>query len=88
MINVPNFDAMPPTELMNFWFDHQRGRNSKDIFPDGGKGSRTITARLAGYASNKATAMRCRENGQIVAALVYERICDDIYNRLPKEVKW
>lgn len=47
------------------------------------------TAReIAAYADNKAVAMECRLRGDIPAALVYEKICDDIYARLPEFARW
>jgi hypothetical protein len=75
-------------ELMSFWFRHQGVRRYRDLFPQGGKGTKRATADLANYASNKATAMLCRMRCDTTAALVYERICDDIYDRLPPFAKW
>jgi hypothetical protein len=86
--NVPNFDAMEPDALMTFWRDHQAGRGRKVLFPDGGVGTFKATASLANYASNKATAIRCRLNGDIETALMYEGICDRIYSALPDFARW
>lgn len=86
--NVPNLDAMPKGELMDFWQRHQRGRQTKALFPAGGTGTRTATGSLANYAANKATAMTCRLRGDIAAALVYERIADGIYQSLPDWARW
>lgn len=81
--NVPNLDAMARDDLMAFWTKHQRGWNAKALFPDGGKGTRKATRKLAAYASNKAAAMLCREMGNVSYALDYERICDRLYEELP-----
>jgi hypothetical protein len=88
MTMIPNLDAMSIEELMAFWFEHQHGRNSKELFPDGGKGTRTATNDLSCYASNIATAKRCRLNGDIPTALMYEGICERIYSRLPEDARW
>ena len=85
---VPNLDAMTHDQLMAFWFKHQSGRNARDLFPEGGKGTRTATGDLACYASNKATAMVCRERGSISVALQYEQIADRIYRELPAAARW
>ena len=81
--NCPNLDCETAEDLMTFWSRHQRGRKAKDLFPDGGKGTRKATGDLAAYAANKATAMSCRKRGDIQAAVIYEGICDTIYNDLP-----
>ena len=86
--NVPNLDAMEDAALMTFWFEHQRGRGAKALFPAGGKGTRIATGDLACYASNKATAMSCRLRGDIQAALMYEGIADRIYTDLPEFARW
>lgn len=80
---VPNLDSMQSDELMEFWMRHQRGRGYKLLFPTGGKGTRIATGDLAAYAANAATARSCRLRGDIRAALIYERICDNIYSDLP-----
>ena len=89
------FDIFPASELnldchsqgddylMSFWAHYQRGRNHKELFPQGGKGTSRATADLACYASNAATARTCRLRGDIETALMYERIADGIYTRLP-----
>lgn len=86
--NTPNLDAESIDDLMTFWNKHQSGRASRELFPDGGRGSKTATADLANYASNKATAMRCRLAGNITGALQYEGICDRIFDRLPQIARW
>jgi len=85
-----NLDDMPggADALMSFWGRHQGGRASRELFPDGGAGTRRATAELANYASNKATAMRCRLAGDIGAALTYEGICERIYAALPAFARW
>jgi len=83
-----NLDCMEPDELMAFWSRHQRGRQYRELFPDGGKGTRRATADLANYASNIATAKRCRLRGDIETALMYEKIADRIYESLPSFAQW
>lgn len=85
---LPNLDCETPDFLMDFWSKHQGGRGARILFPGGGKGTRRATADLANYAANKATAMRCRAQGEIEVALSYERICDNIYSGLPEAARW
>lgn len=86
--NVPNLDAMSADDLMKFWFKHQRGWKRTELFPAGGKGTQHATALLSAYASNKATAITCRERGDIEAAMIYEGIADRIYGELPDFARW
>lgn len=88
MPEIPNLDAMSVEDLWAFWSKHQRGRAYLALFPEGGKGTRKATGLLAAYACNKAVAMKCRLDGAIDRALVYEKICEDIYDRLGKEAQW
>lgn len=86
--NVPNLDCVPRSELMEFWSIHQQGRKYRLVFPDGGRGTMRAVADLANYAANKATAISCRERGDIQTAQYYEAVCELIYSRLPSNVKW
>lgn len=86
--NVPNLDAMWPDTLMAFWFRHSRGRKARELFPEGGEGTRKAAKDLANYASNKAAAMGCRSRGDIPTAIQYENIADRIYNGLPAFARW
>jgi len=79
---------MPDGELMPFWAKHQSGRARLDLFPQGGKGTKRATADLANYASNLHTARECRRRGDIVAAQMYEGVCERIYSRLPDFARW
>lgn len=88
--NVPNFDAMTETELMAFWKRYHRAtrKDAEQLVGDRRKGFTVIAAMLANYACNKSVAMKCRLDGRITAALVYEDICEKIYERLPDDLKW
>lgn len=86
---APNLDGMSASDLMQFWHRFNRpSRKDAERLVGRRKGFTTLCGSLAAYASNKATAMRCRENGNIDAALSYERIADGIYDRLPADLKW
>ncbi len=87
---VPNLDAMTADDLMAFWKRYARPsrKDAEALIGDRRKGFTTISGKLAGYASNKATAMTCRLRGDINAALVYEGICETIYEGLPEDVRW
>lgn len=90
-MSVPNLDALSHNELTAFWVRHQGGRSRKEaefLVGDRRKGYTIIAAQLANYAINKATAIDCRLRGDTQAALVYEQICDLIYERLPRDVRW
>ncbi len=88
-MNVPNLDAMTEAELWDFWKRYARPKR-KDALELVGprKGYTTVSGSLAGYASNKATAMSCRARGDIQAALIYEQIADSIYEKLPEDCRW
>lgn len=43
---------------------------------------------IKNYAINKFVAMKLREEGNISTSLVYEDICEKIYNRLSKSARW
>lgn len=86
---VPNFDAMGSTELWAFWQRyHKASRKDASALVGRQKGYTGLARDLANYACNKSVAMQCRARGDIVAAQGYEAICDSIYNRLPKSLKW
>lgn len=89
MPNVPNLDAMPQTELMGFWAKYHRPKRADAADLVGRrKGYIGLAQDLANYACSKAVAMRCRLEGKIGTALMYEGICDRIYDRLPTDLRW
>lgn len=90
MNTIPNFDAMPETELWAFWQRYNRAsrKDAQALIGDRRKGFTTLAATLANYACNKAVAMKCRRDGDITAALLYETACDLAYNRLPEDLRW
>jgi len=86
---VPNLDGYPQDNLMSFWNVTRHGWDlARFLFPSRPERYVTATYDLGHYAANKATAMSCREKGDIPAALVYESICQTIYNRLPGYARW
>ncbi len=85
MLNLDNDTSI---DLMAFWQKHQNGRRYRELFPDGGRGTKRAAADLANYASNLHTAQSCRLRGDVTAALMYERICERIYAKLPAQAKW
>ena len=88
MTRVPNLDNDPSIDLMDFWMRHQRGRQSRELFPAGGPGTKTATDLLAAYAANLFAAQSCRRRGDINAARAYDSICDRLYERLPDWARW
>lgn len=86
---APNLDGEDSETLMDFWNVARHSvKLARQLFPGRTKGHVEATGKLAGYASNKATAMTCRARGDIQAALCYERICETIYNDLPEWARW
>ena len=55
----------------------------RELFPEGGKGTRAATADLANYAANRATLLACLRNGS-AAAHTYETICTHILRAHPR----
>ncbi len=86
--NVPNLDAEDTETLWAFQQHHQDGRHYREIFPAGGKGTKSAAGDLSCYAANKATAMVERLAGRTVSATIYEDICDRIYDGLPQWARW
>jgi hypothetical protein len=90
IIDTLNLDAMHADELMTFWSKYSRATkaNRVELFGRTGEGTVTAARALANYASNKATAMQCRARGDLHAALLYEGICDNIFESLPDYARW
>jgi hypothetical protein len=61
---------------------------ARAAFPDRPRGWIEATKDIANYCWNKLTAMRCRKEGHINRAMMYEEICDKIYKELPEYAKW
>ena len=84
-----NLDGWLPDDLMAFW---NFARYSKSLaaymFPEQHKGRIIAVKLLANYASNRATSINCRMSGKVHTALMYDHICQTIYNRLPDWAKW
>lgn len=86
-----NLDSMAINELWSFWKRTNSVRPiafARQLFPNAPKGFVRTTKDLGNYASNKATAMRCRLNGEINTAMSYEIICDRIFDGLPEYARW
>ena len=80
-----NLDSLSQEELLKlsfeFWY-HPR-INAKKF------GLKVSDMKLLShYASNKAAAISCQFSGNIERALMYERICENLYNRLSDNAKW
>ena len=82
---------MEPGDLLGFWVKYQRNGKRADCaellggrFP----GYTVVAGDLGAYAANKATAIRCRLEGHVDRAMVYEDICDRIYQGLPDRARW
>ena len=89
-MSVPNLDCMEKTELWEFWkITHfSPHKTARELFPDRPKFYVIATKDLGHYAANKSIAMDRRARGDITRALVYEKIADNVYSKLPEFAKW
>ena len=89
-MSVPNLDSLDSEDLMKLWVEWQQGHRNQAEEVFGGKfpGYTRALKSLANYALNKATAIKCRIEGDIERALIYEEICDKIYDALPDHIQW
>jgi hypothetical protein len=95
MTNVPNLDCMDVDELMQFLRDYfyPNRSNTKSLLgiPESDnlpRGSKRVVKDLSNYAANKVAAMDCRRRGDVNTAIMYEDICDRIYQKLPEQHRW
>jgi hypothetical protein len=85
-----NPDGMQVDDLMTF---HAKSgnhpvRKARELFPDRPAGYVAATRKIRQYAAMKASAMDCRQRGEIDAARVYEAKCDSIHDSLPEFARW
>lgn len=88
--DMQNLDVMSADDLLAFWnrYQHASKASRLTLFGRTGKGTVSACRAVANYASNKATAMQCRERGHIETARQCEGIADRIYNTLPDYARW
>ena len=88
-VNVDGF-SVDPQEIWDLAVCLSRYATAagRTMFPERPTGYRAATISLGHYAFNKATAMRCRASGDMTGAAMYERICHQIYGRLPAFARW
>lgn len=86
-VTPENLDAMTPDALWAWSALVGNGVRpvaaARDLFPNRPAGYVGAARDLKNYAINKAVAMKERAEGRITTALVYEAICDRIYEGLP-----
>jgi len=87
-----NLDSMTHDELVQFaseFIGHgvRPISAARELFPDRTRGIVRATIDLRNYAWNKATAIQCRLDGKVGAALMHEGICDRIYSHMPEWAK-
>jgi hypothetical protein len=85
-----NLDCCDAEHLMVFWaiFHRPTRSDAEMLVGDRRPGFTNIAATLAAYACDKATAIGCRERGDIRAAEIYERHCELTYERIPADCRW
>ena len=90
MNTIPNLDGMVREDLMDFWAKYHRAsrKDAEALIGDRRPGYTNIAATVANYACNKAVAMKCRLDGDIGTALIYEDSAELCYERLPVDLRW
>lgn len=83
---APNLDAMPVSELLDFWRKHRQDHTI--LFPGGGRDTKLVNNLLCNYALNKKDAMTSRLKGDILPAASNEANCDRLYQKLPTWARW
>ena len=88
-VTLPQLDSLGEDGLMTFWHVyHRAGPNlALHLFGERFPGYTTAAGSLAGYASNRATAMVCAARGDEHAADVYNSIASNIAKRLPAQAR-
>ena len=89
-MSAPNLDAMEDDDCLTFWHKVYCNpvRTARELFEDSPPKYVRATRNLGAYAANIGTAKACRKRGDVQAALIYERIADDIYQDLPAYARW
>ncbi len=86
--SVPNLDCMYEDELRAFAVTQPSRKKAREMFPTRPPGYTVAARNVGSYAANKATAMGLRASGEIAQALLYEEVCDRIYQKLPWFARW
>lgn len=74
MIEVPNLDCMEKEDLK--------------AFIEQCDSTMALLTELRVYAASKINAQLFRSVGKIDRAVMYEKICDEAYERLPESARW
>jgi len=78
-----NLDDESEVESFIANYGNIRGKKLANLLGLVGKGGVKLANSFSNYAWNKLTAISLRKNGNISNAMVYEKICDKIYNSIP-----
>lgn len=86
---IAELDALGSDGLMTFWSVYHRAgpRLAEHLFGRRFPNYTKAAGSLAGYASNRATAMTCAARGDRDAAEMYNGIADRIARELPQEAR-
>ena len=87
-MSVPNLDRMEPYDLYVFFEHHRNGYAWRELFPEGGKGTRAATADLANYALTRQAYLRASERQDRRAAEQYEQMSKHTLERIPAWAMW
>tara|TARA_R100000951_G_C2614481_1_gene172299 strand:+ start:315 stop:593 length:279 start_codon:yes stop_codon:yes gene_type:complete len=92
MNTIPNLDALDSADLLSYARRYEvKGlprAAAALLIGDRRKGYTLIARNVGHYARNAHVARECRIRGDIQAAQNYENICENIYARLPADLRW
>lgn len=87
-MNAMNLDDAEERKAFISQFGTLKGRSLANRLRLKGKGAARLATAISCYAWNAETAFSCRLRGEMDAALMYEGICDRIYNESLAELGW
>lgn len=89
-VETINLDNLDREDLWAFWREasDEPQQVAERMFPEQRHCRLKVVRLLCRYAACKATAMMCRLEGGIEAAMRNERECDAIYVQLPDFARW
>lgn len=88
-LKLPNLDAMSKDKLWAFWKKWHVATRTKAVALVGvRKGATRLAQQLANYALHKTSAIQFRLDGKIVLAQNYETVCEQLYQKLPEDLRW
>ncbi len=88
---VPNLDHdLDEKELREFWAKYASAsrEEAKKLIGDKRKGYTIFCTMLSSYAYHKMRSLQYRREGEGERAEESEKSCQNIYDKLPKDLRW